>query len=126
MVLAVLLHVAISWLGFKRYFTQGGMARPILVVSVLVIGGSFVQLGGSKGPSPPMLALRAVTGAPLAQVAPLTGRTVEQLVADLKAAGFEVQDSSQPLSAITGPDRGREGRALNLMFGARAPGGAPK
>lgn len=119
MVAAVLLHLAISWFGFKRYFTQPGKARPILALSALVIAGSFVPLGGSPGPNPPMLALRAVTAAPLAQVAPLTGRTAEQLVAELKAAGFEVKDLQQPLSAVTGRDREREGRALKLMFGGR-------
>lgn len=124
MVVAVLLHVAISWFGFKRYFTQGRVARTVLAVSALVLAGSFVQLGeGGPAGNPPMLALRAVTAAPLAQVAPLTGRSVEQLVAELKAAGFAVQDGSQTLSAITGPDRGREARALGLLFGGGVGGG---
>jgi len=120
MVAGVAAHVTANWLGFKRYFLSSSVGRGILVASVLVIAGSFLPLaggGGEGGGSPPALAIRAVTQAPLAQVAPLTGRPVEQLIADLGAAGIVVASGDQTLASVVGSDRGRIGRAIGVMFG---------
>lgn len=119
MVAGVLLHVSLNWMAFKRYFSQP-LARGVLVLSLLLLAGSFLRLGGERGPSPPFLALRAVTDAPLSAVAPLTGRGVEQVLADLRSAGFAVSDAQQTLAAVVGRDREREGRALAVLFKAAA------
>lgn len=117
MVSGVVLHASVNWLSFKRYFTGSGPARAILIASVVVIAGSFVQLGGGgDGPPPPFLAVRAVLGAPLTAVAPLTGRPAEQLLADLKAGGFALTDSSQSLASVIGQDRAREDAAFRILF----------
>ena len=52
MVVAVLLHVAISWFGFKRYFTQGRVARTVLAVSALVLAGSSTAKVSTRRGSP--------------------------------------------------------------------------
>ena len=120
MVAGVAAHASANWLSFKRYFLSSPKGRSILVVSLLVIAGSFVSLSGGRegGGSPPQLAIRAVTQAPLAQVAPLTGRTLAQLIADLSAAGIQVRNGDQSLTQAIGADRDRTGKALKVMFGA--------
>ncbi|MBP6338362.1 MAG: DUF4405 domain-containing protein [Vitreoscilla sp.] len=122
MVAGVAAHASANWLGFKRYFLSSPQGRSILAASVLVTAGSFVSLsaGGEGGGSPPQLAIRAVTQAPLARVAPLTGRTVEQLIAELSAAGIQVSGGEQSLAQAIGADRERTGKALKVMF--RGPG----
>lgn len=118
MVAGVTAHVAANWLGFKRYFLSSTVGRGILAVSVLVIAGSFIPLSGEGdgGGSPPSLAIRAVTQAPLAQVAPLTGRSMEQLITDLAAAGIVVTGGDQTLASVVGSDKGRIGKAIGVMF----------
>ena len=122
LVAGVAAHATANWLGFKRYFLSSPSGRGILVASVLVIAGSFASLPGGRegGGSPPQLAIRAVTEAPLAQVAPLTGRPVEMLITELAAAGIQVSGAEQSLAQAIGADRERIGKALTVMF--RAPG----
>jgi hypothetical protein len=124
MVGAVAAHAGANWLGFKRHFLSSTQGKAILVASVLVIAGSFAPLpgGGEGGGSPPQLAIRALTQAPLAQVAPLTGRPAAQLITDLRAAGIAVRDAGQSLAEATGGDRERTGQALRLLFQAPAGG----
>jgi hypothetical protein len=121
MVTGVVLHVSLSWTGFKRYFAKGTPARPILALSALVIAASFVRLGGDSGSPPPFLAMQAVLNAPLSAVAPLSGRSADALLAELRAAGFALRDSGQSLGPLVGRDREREGKALGILFKAGKP-----
>lgn len=121
MVAAVAAHAAANWLGFKRYFLSSRSGRGILLASTLVIAGSFASMPGGKdggNASPPALAIRAVTQAPLAQVAPLTGRPLAQVQAELAAVGISMAPE-QSLASVIGPDRERTGRALGVLFKPR-------
>jgi hypothetical protein len=119
MVAGVAAHASANWLGFKRYFEGSKMGRGILLASAVVIGGSFIPVASGGGVSPPALAIQAVTRAPLAQVAPLTGRSVEQLLADLTAAGIQAKSADQSVASIVGPDRERQGKAIAVLFQTR-------
>lgn len=121
MVTGVAAHAAANWLSFKRYFLNSGTGRAIMVVSVLVLAGSFVPPPGAKegGGSPPQLAMRALAQAPLAQLAPLSGRSVEQLQADLAAAGIAVEGPQSTLASATGGNREQFGKAIGVLFGKR-------
>ncbi|MBQ0932189.1 DUF4405 domain-containing protein [Ideonella sp. 4Y16] len=121
MVAGVAAHAAANWLGFKRYFLNSGTGRAIMAVSVLVLAGSFAPPPGASegGGSPPQLAIRAITQAPLAQLAPLTGRPVEQLQADLAAAGIAVEGPQATLASALGGNREQIGKAIGVMFGKR-------
>lgn len=118
MVAGVAAHASANWLGFKRHLLSSTQGRGILAASVLVLAGSFVSLPGSgeDGASPPQLAIKAVTHAPLAQMAPLTGRPVEQLITELAAAGITVTGQQSLEQALDG-DKERTGQALRLLFG---------
>ena len=122
MVAAVATHAGANWLAFRRHVLQSRTGRLILAASVVVIAGSFVRLPGPGAgkPSAPALAIQAISGAPLSQVAPLTGRSVTQLQADLAAAGIQVPSGDQSLASVIGGDKGRTARALNVMFGSTA------
>jgi len=121
MVAGVAAHAAANWLGFKRYFLSSRTGRTIMAVSLLVLAGSFVSPPGAQegGGSPPQLAIRAITQAPLSQLAPLSGRSVDQLQADLAAAGISVQGPEATLASAVGGDREQIGKAIGVMFGKR-------
>lgn len=117
MVAAVALHVAVNWMGFRRYFQALPRGLGIVALFTLVTLGSFFVRGGDgKGAgSPPALAMRALTQAPIAQVAPLFGKTPAQARAELAAAGVVLDDDGATLAAATGGDRQRVGRALTVL-----------
>lgn len=113
-------HVAANWLPFKRYLLSSNLARGIVGASVVVLAASFVSPPGGKARmSPPVMAMKAVARAPISTVAPLAGRTAEQLVADLGKAGIAVPNASASLESVIGGNRELEGRAMRTLFGQR-------
>ncbi|MEK8052851.1 DUF4405 domain-containing protein [Ideonella sp. DXS22W] len=120
MVAGVALHCVVNWPAFKRHLTANRMGQAVIGVSLVVLAATFVIQPPAKegGGSPPVRAMQAVLGGTLAQVAPLTGRSVDALQADLKAAGFAISDASQPLKTLTGNDRERTGRLIGVLFRA--------
>ncbi|MBV8618764.1 MAG: DUF4405 domain-containing protein [Curvibacter sp.] len=123
MVAAVAAHAFTNWPALKRHFVVGRTAWFLLGLSALVLAGSFAKLPGQGGArqSPPVLALRAITRAPLQQVAPLAGKPVDQLLAELRQAGIAVRGPDDSLEAVVGASREQQGRAMTVIFG---PGGA--
>lgn len=126
MVAGVVLHSVVNWSAFKRHLTANRVGQAIVAVSVLVLAATFIIQPPAKegGGSPPVRAMKAVLGGTLNQVAPLTGRSVDALQADLKAAGFAADDANAKLAALVGQDRERTGQLIGVLFGAGAP--APK
>ena len=119
MVGGVALHGTANWPALRRHLQDSTRGRAIAAAGLLVLAGSFVTLPGGRQErgSPPQLAIRALTQAPLSQVAPLTGRSVAQLRAELAAAGIEVASPDDSVASATGDSRERTGRALGVMFG---------
>lgn len=121
-VAAAVLHVTANWAGFQRHLAAvpgralAGVAVAALIASFLV-GPSSAE----GGASPPVLAMRAVAGAPLKQVAPLTGQSVETLQAKLAAAGVALDGPDDTVAHAVGDDRERLGLAMRTLF---ATGGA--
>ncbi len=115
-VAAAVLHVTANWLGFKRYFKPGAGAA-VMAMCALVIGASFVPLGGSGGApmSPPAIAMRAISQAPLKSVAPLFGKSSEQALQALAGAGVALADENASIGSVTGGDRERMGAALRVL-----------
>lgn len=115
-VAAAALHVTANWLGFKRYFKPGAGAAVIALCAV-VIGATFVPLGGAAGESqsPPAIAVRALAQAPLSQVAPLFGKDAAQARQALAQAGVVLPDDQATLASVVGPDRERLGQALRVL-----------
>ena len=117
MVAAVVTHVVVNWLPFKRYLGTSNLARGIVGVCVLVLAGSFLSLPGApQGARPSARLVSAVVNAPLANVAALQGETPEQVVAALAAAGFQVTDPQQSIATLTKGDRELQDKAVGALF----------
>ncbi|ARN83775.1 hypothetical protein B1812_18260 [Methylocystis bryophila] len=118
MIGGVATHAIVNWPAFKRYFTSSRMGRAIIGVSAVVLALTFVSLPGQKGPPPQVLALRALTKAPIAKVAPLAGRPVEELIDELAKAGINLPSANASIDSAA-PDRGLQAKAIAVIFGAK-------
>jgi hypothetical protein len=115
-VAAVVAHAAANWLGFKRYFTGSGKSPVILGVCALVLAGTFFSLpGAAEQASPPALAMRAMSQAPVGTVAALFGKTGEQAVKDLAAAGIVLPNEQATIGSAIEGDREKMGQALRAI-----------
>jgi len=111
----VALHAFVNWGAFKRYFVSGFAGRAVIAVFALALAASFAPLGGKAGGPPPVMAMNAVLKAPLFAVAPLTGRPVEAIVAQLNGAGFAVSGPDATLASVA-RDREAQGKIMALLF----------
>jgi hypothetical protein len=111
------LHVAVNWNAFKRYFVASAVGRTVIALFAAVLLASFVPLGGAKSAAPPVLAMNAVARAPLSAVAPLTGRPVDSLVAQLRSAGFDISGPEATIASVAGASRDAQGKAMAILFG---------
>jgi len=121
MVAGVAAHAAVNWAGFKRHFLSAGPGRAILAISMLITVASFISPPrvGSGALPPPVMALKAVTKAPLSNIAPLTGKTVERLMVELAQAGIRIPDAGASLDSVLAGDRTLEAKAMTVIFDAQ-------
>jgi hypothetical protein len=118
MVIGVAAHAAANWPAFKRYFVASPQGRLILAASLFVTCASFVPLPGSgTNLPPPVMAMKAVTRAPLATVAALSGKPVEEVIARLDSVGIKVPYPDATLDNIIGGNREQEAAAMRVIFG---------
>lgn len=117
MVAGAVLHAVVNWAAFKRYFVSSSLGRGIIAVFVLILAGSFVPLGGSGGGfPPPVMAMKAVAAAPISAVAPLTGRPVSDVLAELAKAGIALSGPEASIASVTQGNREREAAAMRALF----------
>ncbi|MCA0242166.1 MAG: DUF4405 domain-containing protein [Proteobacteria bacterium] len=120
MVGAVALHATVNWTAFKRHVLDNRGGRAIIAVALVVLACSFIPNPSARpGASPPMLALRAVMAAPVKDVAPLAGRSADELLAALRAGGFAQATADTRLDDLAQRNRDREAAILNIAFGGR-------
>ena len=60
--------------------------------------------------------MKAVAKAPIASVAPLTGRTVQQILDDLAKAGITLPSADANLDTVTKGNRELEMKAMAVLF----------
>lgn len=111
-------HAIVNWPAFRRYFTSSRMGRAIIGVSAVVLALTFVSLPGQKGAPPQILAMKALTRAPIAKVATLAGRPADQLIDELAKAGINVPNANASIDGAAA-DRGLQAKAIAVIFGAR-------
>ena len=111
-------HAIVNWPAFRRYFTSSRMGRAIIGVSAVVLALTFVLLPGQKGAPPQILAMKALTRAPIAKVATLAGRPADQLIDELAKAGINVPNANASIDGAAA-DRGLQAKAIAVIFGAR-------
>lgn len=116
MVAAAVAHGIANWPALRRHLLASRTAQVILVAAMVLLAGSFLPLGGEGEASPPVLALQALSRAPLTTVLPLTGKDLPQAQTALAAAGLGPVDGGQSLQQITGGDRRRLGVAVRALL----------
>ncbi len=118
LVAAVLLHVLANWMGFKRHFQSVARAPALMGLAALVVTVSFALAPGGEAAEPvPVIAIQALTRAPLRQVAPLFGKTPDQARRELAAAGIVVPDDDTAIGRVVGADREKTSLALQVLAG---------
>ena len=118
MVAGVAAHAVANWQAFKRHFLSSAVGRGVIGVSLLALACSFLPLSGGKGgASPPVMALRGVTKAPIASVAALAGRPVAQIREDLAKAGIALPSAEASLDSVIAENRELQARAMTVIFG---------
>jgi len=121
MVAAVLAHVTVNGVAFKRHLVTRGKGLAIVSAFVLTVLVSFaIRPSGGQAPSVPALAIAALRDAPLRAVAGVYGKTPEQARGELAAAGIELASDNATLASAIGGSREKFGVALAVL--ARKPG----
>ncbi len=115
MVVGVAAHVLANFAGFKRYFSR---TAPLAIVGVfaLLLAGSFFIQEDEGGGNPVRKVMPAINNAPISALAPLAHRSPEDIVADLRAAGFTVASADQSIAVIVGPKRDDQSKAIGVIF----------
>ncbi len=117
--LGVGLHVVTNFKPFQIYLKKP-LALGIIGVFAAILTASFF-LGGEKegkGGRPPFDAISStIQAAPISQVAPIVGKTPDQLVSELKAKGFNVTTTEQTLASVAG-GKEKSTAVLNAVFGS--------
>ncbi len=112
-VLTIALHAIANQAAFKNHFfsKKGAILAGIFV---LLLAGTSVFRGKDAGKFRPNVASRAVSQAPLSKIAPLTKRSVEDLVRDLNAAGYAAS-AEGTIAALTGGNPEKEQAVLTIV-----------
>ncbi|MFO0682976.1 MAG: DUF4405 domain-containing protein [Sandaracinus sp.] len=115
--LAVTLHLVGNAPAFKAHAAR--LPPRLVVGAALVVIALAAALGGSGGRdrvNPTRAAVDRLTAAPLTALAPIVGRDVDALVADLRHAGFESASPDSTLDALAGDERDARLRALAIAL----------
>ena len=116
---AVVLHVAVNWLAFKRYFlSPKGLA--VIGVMLAVLGASFYPWQGIKPEPPARAVMKALGKTPLSELAPIAHATPDELVAKLRARGYAVTSADQTPADIAG-DPKKSDAVLGAVFAGQKP-----
>lgn len=116
LLIGVSLHVAANLLAFKRYLTQR-RAQGVVGVFALVLGLSFLPLGGGSGKPPFVAPVQALAGAPLTVIAAAAKIAPAQARERLVAAGLAVPEGDGPVPALASAGLGQQMRLLNAVLG---------
>ena len=112
------LHLTSNFMAFKRYLR---MPRPRAVLAgfALLLGLSFLPLGGGDGEPPFVAPLAKLAAAPLPVLAAVAGTSPADMALRLAAAGLPGATDGSSVLQLAGPDRKEQIRVLGLVLAAR-------
>lgn len=112
------LHLASNFMAFQRYLR---MPRPRAVLAgfALLLGLSFLPLGGAGGEPPFVAPLATLAAAPLSVLAAVAGSSPDDMARRLAAAGLPGATASSSVLQLAGPDRKQQIRVLGQVLAAR-------
>lgn len=119
LIAAIVLHLVGNATMLKAHLARTSprvmVGAALLVVALgAALGGRGEGRGGGGNPS--RVAVDHLTAAPLSALAPIAGRDVDTLVADLRAAGFEDARPESTLDGLAGDEREDRMRALSVAL----------
>lgn len=115
MVAAVAVHVLLHMHAFKRHWAAP-VGKGVIAISLIVLGLSFLPLGGAKSEPPFVRPLKTLAQAPLPVVAQVAGIDMDELQSRLQAAGKPSQSDGQTIAALAGSDLKAQVRLLNQVL----------
>jgi hypothetical protein len=117
MVLGVAAHVAVNWTPFARYLSSGLISRSLVALGIVTLAASFAPPPQqARGGSAAGMAVRAIVEAPISNVAPLTGKSLERIMEDLAKAGVALPDARASIRSVIGKDRELQAKAIGALF----------
>jgi Domain of unknown function (DUF4405) len=115
MVAAVAVHVLLHVHAFKRHWAAP-VGKGVIVLSLVVLGLSFLPAGGSSGEPPFVPPLRTLAQAPLPAIAQVAGIELNELKHRLQVAGKPVTADDQTIATLAGGDLKAQIRLLNQVL----------
>lgn len=117
-------HLTVNFPAFKRHLKQT-KARIIIGLYVLVVIASFLPIGPKRGDEAGFRNfIQAALAAPLTDVARVIHRDPNEMVQQLQAAGYAINDPSQSIMSATAGDPKQQLRAIgaiDLLMSKKAP-----
>lgn len=113
------LHVAANWRAFLQHWKSPvgiGFVGVFTVLVALALIPFGSDAGGRRPGGADRTAVAALVDAPLSEVAPLTDRSVEDVVKALREAGFSDADPTRSLGDLIGEDREARDTAFQAVF----------
>jgi len=115
MVAAVAVHVLLHMHAFKRHWAAR-VGKGVIVVSLVVLGLSFLPLGGAKSEPPFVRPLKTLAQAPLPVLAQVAGIDMDELKSRLQAAGKSTDGATATIATLAGNDTKAQIRLLNQVM----------
>lgn len=115
-VTGVVLHVSTNWAPLKAHLGRWP-GRALAVVGAVLLVVAVFPAKNDRPPNPSRSITMAVSRSSLKELAPLTKRSVDELVQALKSAGYEATAESTP-DSLVGEDREKRALVLGVLFPA--------
>lgn len=118
MVIGAAAHLYSNFPAFQKRF-QNKLTKIIIGTFAAILLLSFAPVGDEgegSGKSIARATMEAVNNAPLTTVAQLVGKDANTLLADLQAAGVEIDTVDQSISSATGGEREEAQEALHVIL----------
>jgi hypothetical protein len=120
MVVGGLAHLTLNWRPFTTYLKRP-LASTIMALGAVVLGASFLTVGAAGGPEAAIGAVVGAVGEARVEVlAELAGKSTDQVIADISAAGLSGANGQSTLSGLAKGDRGLQMQAISAVFAKTA------
>lgn len=109
-------HLVQNWRAFTTYLKRP-LAQAIMGLGVAVTLASLVPVSGAEGgPDALRPVIASVGAAPVPVLAQLSGKTSEEVIAELTAAGYSGVTQDSTVTGLAGEDMGAQIGALSAVF----------
>lgn len=115
MVLGAVLHIVVNLKGFNQMFSNT-MGKTIVGVFVLVLGLSFINLGGEGKEKPFMSSVEVLAKASVVDLAQVSHIDKKVLLDRLKSNGISITDDTQSIKDMVGDDTHKQMEVLNAIL----------